>query len=270
MGMSPEEQVRTEGALARRLAAAEPGERQAMYGEVYDEIYAMHLGRNPEQLDFGATPRMAGFLERHTAAGDKVIEIGCGGGLLAIELAKAGREVTGVEVSRVILDQARARGAGVPGLSFVEATDMTIPAPSGSQDFAYSVEVLEHLHEDDVVAHLDEVFRVLRPGGSYWLLTPNRLDSIGSAERFGVADVEAEGDVHLKEWTYSELVPVMRRAGFTGIRSPWRNERMLWMPLLPAAVFAWAERLPERALRNRELRKLLAIVACSVVATKPS
>jgi SAM-dependent methyltransferase len=151
---------------------------------------------------------------------------------------------------------------------FAGTLGTTIPAASESADFVYSVEVLEHLHPDDVAAHLREVHRVLRPGGRYWLLTPNRLDTVGSADRFGV-NVEVDADVHLKEWTYSELVPELERAGFQELRSPWRNRRLQWLPLMPASWFVAAERLPRRAVGGRLARSLLGIIACSIVSRKP-
>lgn len=266
--VSPEEQVRVEGELAQRLSQAPSHDRRSLYGPVYDEIYDMHLGRDPGTIDFGAGPELLPFLCKLTAAGDRVLEVGCGGGLLAVELARRGRSVVGLEVSARILDQARQRADETPGLTLTLATGIDIPAPAQEFDFAYSVEVLEHLHADDVPAHLLEVYRVLRPGGRHWLLTPNRLDSVSSARRFRVT-VEAGGDVHLKEWTYGELAVQLRRAGFRELRSPWRNARMAWLPLMPLTWFHAAERLPATLLRHRLVRSLAGIVACSIVAEKP-
>jgi SAM-dependent methyltransferase len=228
----------------------------------------MHFSRDPEGLDFGATPQLLNFLGRLTTAGSDVIEVGCGGGLLAIELARRGRRVLGVEVSRRILEAASKRAGTVNGVRFVDTVGMAIPADGNSADLVYSVEVLEHLHPDDVAAHLREVYRVLRPGGRYWLLTPNRLDDISSADRFGV-DVDVDADVHLKVWTYSELAPELERVGFQELRSPWRNRRLQWLPLLPVSWFATAEKLPQPLLRDRRARSLLGVIACSIVALKP-
>lgn len=185
-------QVQIEAGLAHRLADAPAGERRGLYGRVYDEIYAMHLSRDPDTLDFGAGPELLAFLVKHTCAGDDVLEVGCGAGLLGVELARQGRRVLGIDVSARILEQARVRARATPGVSFARTEGTDLPAPDAAFDFVYSVEVLEHLHAEDVASHLREIYRVLRPGGRYWLLTPNRLDTISSAERFGVAvDVEA-------------------------------------------------------------------------------
>ncbi len=100
------------------------------------------------------------------------------------------------------------------------------------------------------------------------MLTPNRLDRFSSAERFGV-EVDASNDIHLKEWTYAELGDALHEAGFSSLRSPWRNARLFGLPMLPMSWFAAAERLPSEVLRHRHVRSLMGIVACSVVARKP-
>ena len=261
-------QVEIEGQLAQRLTEASASERRRLYGQVYDQVYDMHLTREPLQLDFGARIELVKFLRKLTRAGDSVLEVGCGGGLLAIELARQGRQVLGVDVSARILEQAHQRAGCLPGLTFALTEGTDLPAADDSFDLAYSVEVIEHLHADDVSSHLREVRRVLKPGGHLWLLTPNRLDSIGAAVRFGVA-LEPAADIHLKEWTYAELAAQLRAAGFTSLRSPWRNATMAWLPLLPARWFAAAERLPPRLLGHRSVRSFAGLVACSIVAEKP-
>jgi SAM-dependent methyltransferase len=268
--VSSAEQVRIEGELAQRLADSSSQERSQLYGSVYDRIYEMHLSRDPHTLDFGAgPPALVRFLEKLSHAEEELVEIGCGGGLLAIEMVRRGRRVLGIDVSARILEEARHRAAAATGLTLARTEGTEIPAPDASADFAYSVQVLEHLHPDDVAAHLREVHRVLKPGGRYWLLTPNRLDRLGSSERGGV-EVDASHDVHLKEWTYSELVPELSRSGFTSLLSPWRNLSLMWMPLMPVSWFLAAERLPSGILRRRRARSLLGIIACSIVATKPA
>ena len=52
---------------------------------------------------------------------------------------------------------------------------ISIPVPAGSIDFAYSNQLMEHLHPDDAESQLENVFTALRPGGAYLCITPNRL-----------------------------------------------------------------------------------------------
>lgn len=262
---TPEEQVRAEARLAQKLAQAGDEERQRLYGDVYDQIYEMHFGRAPETLEFGASLALLPLLLKLTRPGDRVLEVGCGAGLLAIELARAGRRVVGVEVSEVILEKARARAADVTGVEFRRVEGVALPFADREFDFAYSIEVLEHLHEADGRAHLAEAGRVLRPGGRYWILTPSALGSIGASERFGV-DVDVDADVHLKEWTYGELQAPLLAAGFGRASVPIRDHRALRLPRLPLRLVTAMERSP--AFRRRLPVRVLGLDRCSIVAVR--
>ena len=258
--------MRVEAELAKQLASAPPEERQQLYGEVYDRIYEMHFSRAPETLEFGAHLGFMPMLEKLSSPGDSVLEIGCGAGLMAVELARRGRRVTGLEVSEVILERARERAAGVECIDLRRVDGIELPFPDASFDFVYSIEVLEHLHEADGAAHVKEVARVLRPGGRYWFLTPSRWESIAANERFGV-DVEVDADVHLKEWTYGELKDVLAEAGFRRATVPLRDHRALALPFMPLRMMVGFERMP-RPLRRQRLFDRIGLTRVSVVATR--
>jgi SAM-dependent methyltransferase len=259
---SPEEQIRAEAELARQLAEAPEHERRKLYGPAYDRIYKMHLSRAPDVLDFGADLRLMPLLLKLTEPGDCVLEIGCGTGLLAVELAKAERVVTAVDVSQVALDKARERAGGTT-LTLERIDGAVLPFEDLSFAFAYSVEGLEHKHPDDVFEHLREVRRTVRHGGHYWFLTPSGLASSTAGERFGVeAETETDADVHLKEWTYTELQRALRDAGWWNAKVPLRDYEHLWWPRLSLGTAAWLERhVPPGRLFDR-----LGLGRCSVVA----
>lgn len=277
--VTPEEQIRRESELAKQLLDANDHDRRRLYGAVYDEIVSMHLsrkGRTAREQTRGARPGMLGRLVRLSSPGADVIEIGCGTGFLSLELAAAGRRVVGVDVSAVGIDVARAHGEALgtatPNLRFETIEGLGLPFPDESFDLAFSVEVLEHLHERDVPGHLAEVLRVLRPGGTYCLWTPNRLDSISVHDRFAVeAGGEGTVDVHLKEWTFSELRVALLEAGFERVRTPWRDVRLHWVPPLPVSSKIAAQRLASRSPRS--FRRLLVVGAglagCTVIGARP-
>lgn len=269
--LSPKEQLIAEAKLANELLDAAASARPALYGQMYDEMYRMHFARNPDILEFGATESFVPFLLGRTQPGQVVVEVGCGTGFLSIELARAGRTVIGYDVSAVALDTAVRRARAVAGVRFELLSGFELPRNTGSVDFAYSVEVLEHLHEEDVPAHLHAVARVLKPGGSYWIHTPYRDPTFTAAKRFGlVDDISLDGDVHLKEWTYSELAPVLRRCGFATIRLVWWfwGKRIGRVPLVPIWPMLALERLPIR-LPPRRWKSLTATVDCSILARVP-
>jgi glycosyltransferase involved in cell wall biosynthesis/2-polyprenyl-3-methyl-5-hydroxy-6-metoxy-1,4-benzoquinol methylase len=270
---SPEQQIAAEARLARRLRDAPERERRALYGEVYDEVYGMSLparGETAVEQTFGASPRLLGLLERISVPGDDVLEVGCGTGYLSLELARRGRDVTGIDVSAVAVDIARRHAAGTPA-RFEVASAVELPFPDSSFDVVFSVEVMEHLHPSDARAHLSEAARVLRRGGRYWVLTPNRVVAYSAAERFGVEGTSAGGDIHLKEWTYAELAAELRSAGLGDLRSPWRSGRLHRLPLLPLAAKRAAERVVGGIpfVRARRLAATaLGVANCSIVARR--
>jgi len=61
-----------------------------------------------------------------------------------------------------------------------------IPVPDGTIDVAYSNQLMEHLHPDDAVEQVTNIFRSLAPGGVYICLTQHRL--------LGPADISANFD----------------------------------------------------------------------------
>ena len=269
------DQVARESELAQQLLNATDEERPRLYGPAYDQIYGMSLpSREDTALSqtFGAEPYMLPHLLRLSRPGDAVLEVGCGCGFLSLELARRGRDVTGVDVSRVAIETARrhAEKLAVRRPTFQVENAGHLPFPDNHFSLVFSVEVVEHLHERDVPAHLAEVFRVLRPGGAYWLLTPNRLQGLTVQDRFGVDHDHGEGDetydVHLKEWTYGELTPLMRSAGFERLRSPWRVRSAGWAPPLPAVLKVTTEHLA-RAAPGRRLRMLTLQAGGSVHLT---
>ncbi len=97
-------------------------------------------------------------------------DLGCGPGHLAIELAQAapGLEVTGVDLSDEMLAQARgyAQLAGLgERVAFKRGDAARIPFADASLDLVVSTLSLHHW--SDPAAVLDEIARVLRPGGSF-------------------------------------------------------------------------------------------------------
>jgi 2-polyprenyl-3-methyl-5-hydroxy-6-metoxy-1,4-benzoquinol methylase len=106
------------------------------------------------------------FLARGVVPGGRILDVGCGRGVLLSELADRGYEVHGVERS-----PAAALGAD-PRAQIRIAPDLAAAGYSaGFFDAVFIWHVLEHLREP--VAAVREVHRILRPGGKLVVAVPN-------------------------------------------------------------------------------------------------
>jgi SAM-dependent methyltransferase len=99
-----------------------------------------------------------------------IVDIGCGDGLAAAVAAQLnpGHRFVGVDWSATALRQARERGLSVVRAG---AEGCGLPLRSASAAVVIMSEVIEHLVDTD--SALDEAFRILQPGGSLLLSTPN-------------------------------------------------------------------------------------------------
>lgn len=94
-----------------------------------------------------------------SASADLVLDIGCGSGALGRELARDGRTVVGIDISAAELDRAKGQGAGPWAL----ADGRALPFADGAFDAVVTTLGLAVIQPTTTL--LDEVCRVLRPGG---------------------------------------------------------------------------------------------------------
>lgn len=129
------------------------------------EFRALHR-LNPVRLAFVAS--------RATLAGARVADVGCGGGLLAEGLARAGASVVAIDLAPAMVDVARlhARAANLQVDYRCESAEGLATAAAGSFDVVTCMEMLEHVPEPD--AMLRTLATLLRPGGRLFVSTLNR------------------------------------------------------------------------------------------------
>lgn len=155
------------------------------------------------EVFFGAEWR--GFLAAILAGGRDVLELGCGDGLLACELAMRGAAVTGVDLSPERIGRARARAAGIAGArpEFVVGDLNTMVLPDAPMDVVAAHDALHHIAELGPL--LDRVHDVLRPGGR---LVVMEYTGMGRARRVAAAALAALLPTHL---SYAEKWSLRRR-----------------------------------------------------------
>jgi 2-polyprenyl-6-hydroxyphenyl methylase / 3-demethylubiquinone-9 3-methyltransferase len=195
-------------------------------GYIVDQVMAQH-GRDPRA--------------RMPFAGLRLLDIGCGGGLLSEPMARLGAEVVGADASERNIAVARLH-AGQMGLSidYRATTAEALAAAGEGFDVVLAMEVIEHVAEPQTF--LDACARMLRPGGIMVASTLNR-----NPKSWAMAIVGAERILRwlprgTHEWskfvTPDELFAMLSGAGL----QPVDRKGMVFDPL------RWGWRLSERDL----------------------
>ncbi len=101
----------------------------------------------------------------------KVLDIGCGAGMLTNRLAERKHQVTGVDLSPDSLKVARMQDL-TKSVKYIQANAEALPFDDASFDVVTALDLLEHVHHPQTV--IREAARVLKPGGLFFFHTFNR------------------------------------------------------------------------------------------------
>lgn len=125
--------------------------------------------------------------ERANLRGARALDVGCGGGLLAESLARAGAEVTAIDLAPAMIETARlhALDSRLDIDYRVQSAESLLAAQAGKFDVVACMEMLEHVPDPGIT--VDVLARLVRPGGDVFLSTINR-----NFKSFALAIVGAE------------------------------------------------------------------------------
>jgi SAM-dependent methyltransferase len=211
-----------------------------LYTAVYDEMlrrvpHHQLLTRKESAEDSERAIRwQLGLMKRFVSETSTVVEIGAGDCLVSFRLSQLVDKVFGVDVSNLIT----AAHSMPSNFELIISDGTSIPLPDKGADVVYSNQLMEHIHPDDAKAQLREIFRVLRIGGNYVCITPNKANGPWDISYY--YDDVAKG-LHLKEYTISELVDLFGDAGFRTFRA-YVGARGMYMRF-PIAPIIWLEKL---------------------------
>lgn len=162
--------------------------------------------------------RLGWILDQAGVLNDKkVLDVGCGGGILAESMAKAGAQVTGIDLAEKSLTVARLHGleSGVPVTYQAISAEQMASEHAGQFDIVTCMEMLEHV--PDPASIVQACATLVKPGGWVFFSTLNR-----NPKSFLFAIVGAEYVLRLlPRGTHSyenfikpsELTAAVRRAG---------------------------------------------------------
>jgi SAM-dependent methyltransferase len=172
--------------------------------------------------------------------GRALLDVGCGDGTLARQVADRYAAITATDVSPAVLADARALAAGLPHISFAALdANAPLPYPDAAFDTVVSLSTLQYLFDPE--RFLAEARRVLAPGGTLVVEVPNmaylpqRLRLLaGQPIRTSFWQHGIDGG-NLHYFTGALLAALVRKAGFTvdrvtgsGVFAPLRS----WRPSL--------------------------------------
>lgn len=200
--------------LATRLRNAPPQERRYLYSSLYDELFrqvshhSLLTRKASLQETFRFVSQQIRFLKRFVDKNTVFLEIGPGDCTLSFKVAELVKQVYAIDVSEEITKQS------TPPRNFelILSDGSNIPLPASSINVAYSHQLMEHLHPDDAIEQVRNIYTALVPGGTYICITPNRFRGPCDISRY--FDTIATG-FHLKEYTFTELSNLFKVVGFT-------------------------------------------------------
>lgn len=205
---------------------------------------------------YGPHCAMYRFIASQLGPAGRILDLSCGEGYGMPILAASGATVLGADVALGAVLSARRRWRADDGrLAFAVADGTCLPFADASFGAACSVETLEHIEDD--IAFLREIARVLAPGATAAITTPNR-------ERPGWHSIPPNS-YHVREYAPAEfeslLRGVFRQVQVLGLRDPCgihnpESTRARTLSLLNRIDGFRLRRLVPRRLRNIAMRRM--------------
>jgi SAM-dependent methyltransferase len=204
--------------LADKLRNSTKDQRRLLYSSLYDEFYRRvpltpQLARKAsgEEKKRQVSHQME-FLGRYLREDSVFMEVGPGDCALSLDVAKRVKKVYAIDVSEEI----SRLGYTPENFQLILSDGSNIPLDKNSVTVAFSSHLMEHLHPDDAIDQLRNIYNTLAPGGTYICVTPNRLAGPHDISKY--FDRTATG-FHLKEYTFTELQNMFRETGFLRVKA---------------------------------------------------
>ena len=239
--------------LADRIKNANAEQRCQLYTIVYDELlrrvpHHPHLiQQKSNEIRKQVINHQLKLLKKFINQDTLFLEIGAGDCALSLRVAEDVKQVFAVDVCNEIVS-----GVVQPdNFQLLISDGISIPVPENSIHIAYSNQLMEHLHPDDAMQQLTNIYNALIHDGMYVCITPNSYT--------GPHDISKHFDdistcLHLKEYTIKELSILFRTVGFSKSKL-YAGGKGLYVPI-PISIALFFENILD--LLPIKFRKIVA------------
>jgi ubiquinone/menaquinone biosynthesis C-methylase UbiE len=167
-----------------------------------------------------------------TLKGPKILDVGCGGGRDSLHFMEKGYDVTGVDLSSGMLEEAKRR---VPNVKFMKMNMLNLEFPAASFDGIWCCASLLHIKKADAPEVLRGFSRVLKDDGVLFI-------SVKEGEGETVKKYDEGNNLFFAYYSQKELLELVTGSGFAATVSLYTGmDKTKWL-----CAFCKKEDLPSR------------------------
>lgn len=214
MNSLKEKQYNREKEIAKLLLNSPKEKRRRLYSQEYDKFFKDFPNHSSNNLDGKINNTNQEILILHKLIKDRqhetFLEIGAGDSLFARKACDLFDKVIAIDVS------GENNKIEFPkNYKQIICDGFDLPIEHDSVDFAFSNQVAEHLHPEDLKDQLISVIDKMKKGAIFELITPHKYKGPHDVSKY-FSNI-AEG-LHLKEYKVSELKKVLKDVGFVQLK----------------------------------------------------
>ena len=192
--------------------------RKTLYVDVYNKVHKIYGSSLINRRLKGNPKDGIVKLFKKELNGKAVLDVGCGEGWFLKSISKnlKHKELVGIDASSAHINPS------TEDIQYIKS-DIVKFKFKHRFDVVFSDQVLEHIATADLEIHLRSIREILKPGGLFIVILPNRL--FGPSDVTRIIDFSYLGrtpacGTHLNESTYGEMLLLLRKNGFGRMTAP--------------------------------------------------